>query len=358
MNFMKYLSRVVILALIFVSCNIEPFEGEVPEQTDNSGGPIASNCSEATQNTAEVALTFQGVSISDSNYGEFCNAYKKALEDQIALCGDQDGTLQILLDALGDCEEQLSVCDVAEEKSANAKQAFENANDQNYSALCSSYKVALQEQISACGTDVNLSAIIQSLGDCSVDNSSGNNDCDNLKMFDTFGLPIPCDYSIYKDLNISKVYLGSETYLVDFNNDGENDHYSKLLYITDGIITLNNENRIVSITDQTYLLEFEIYYKGTSDNQKVIPGLFEIRPSNESYLAGGFFGDEGCDDGLFLCDERNIIFNGVLSISIVEDGIYNVCFDSVIDLFDSRIDDDDFPCFKSSYTGEILPINY
>ncbi|WP_203258258.1 hypothetical protein [Hyunsoonleella ulvae] len=340
--------------LVIISCNIEPFEGEVNGQT-NSDKPAS--CEEAILNTASAAQAFAEVSSSSENYQNLCNVYKTALENQIELCGDEGGIIQIIVNSLS-CGEQLSDCDIAKSEVTQAKEAFDNADNENYVTLCNSYKSALQEQINLCGTNNDeLSSIINSLGDCENDNSTGSNTCNNLQMFDIFGLPITsCNYSIYESLTIDKIYMDVETYFTDVDSDGVNDHYSKIFYITDGIISLDNENKIVSINEQTYLLELEINYKGTQNSQKIIPGLFEFIPSNGSYFGGGYFGDQGCNDGFLLCDKRNIIFNGVVSISIEEDGIYNFCFDSVIDLFDSRISSEDLPCYKSNYTGEIIPI--
>lgn len=39
----------------------------------------------------------------DSQYTTFCNVYVMALENKIELCGDEDGTIQSIIDNLGDC---------------------------------------------------------------------------------------------------------------------------------------------------------------------------------------------------------------------------------------------------------------
>jgi hypothetical protein len=54
-------------------------------------------------------------------------------------------------------------------KTLTAKQAFENASVNNKTELCNAYKVALQNQISACGDTTGvLQAIINDLGDCTL----------------------------------------------------------------------------------------------------------------------------------------------------------------------------------------------
>ena len=43
------------------------------------------------------------VQATDDNYAALCNAYISALEDQLAFCGDDTGAIQTLIDSLGDC---------------------------------------------------------------------------------------------------------------------------------------------------------------------------------------------------------------------------------------------------------------
>lgn len=40
---------------------------------------------------------------TNNNYSALCNAYINALEDQLSLCGDDTGAIQTLIDSLGDC---------------------------------------------------------------------------------------------------------------------------------------------------------------------------------------------------------------------------------------------------------------
>jgi len=66
-------------------------------------------------------------------------------------------------------------CDIAIDASAQARLDFNEATAVNYTQRCSAYRVALQNQIQACG-DANgsLQALITGLGDCIDD--SGNVD--------------------------------------------------------------------------------------------------------------------------------------------------------------------------------------
>ncbi|WP_242205260.1 hypothetical protein [Aestuariivivens insulae] len=99
-NHLKSFFATIVLVSFFFSCNIEPYEGDVPEEVPS--------CEEATQNLAAAALNYATVVPSDENYIVLCQAYKAALEDQIAVCGDPDGSFQLLVDALGDCGEEPS----------------------------------------------------------------------------------------------------------------------------------------------------------------------------------------------------------------------------------------------------------
>nr|WP_321222698.1 hypothetical protein [uncultured Psychroserpens sp.] len=80
--------------LTIVSCEDEPLEGDFV-----TGGAVT--CETAIANTAQAALNF--ISVNDDNYTQLCVAYRNALEAQILACGDTDGSLQIALNALGDC---------------------------------------------------------------------------------------------------------------------------------------------------------------------------------------------------------------------------------------------------------------
>ena len=62
------------------------------------------SCEIATQNLTTAGSNFVDSDTEDSNYTQLCLAYKVALQDQINACGD-DGTLQTIYDNLGDCGE-------------------------------------------------------------------------------------------------------------------------------------------------------------------------------------------------------------------------------------------------------------
>ena len=105
----KSISKVFsILFLCFLfSCNIEPFEGDVLEGTDDDDTGVS--CIEATSDAAVSALAFGLLTPADSNFTTVCNSYKGMLEKQIIACGDADGSIQAIIDSLGDCAQEDAV---------------------------------------------------------------------------------------------------------------------------------------------------------------------------------------------------------------------------------------------------------
>ncbi|MEH6537470.1 MAG: hypothetical protein V7719_13815 [Psychroserpens sp.] len=144
--------------LTFVSCEDEPLEGDFL-----TGG---TTCEEAILNTTQAALSFLGV--NDDNYTQLCTAYRNALEAQIQACGDEDGTLQAAVTALGDCSNNVANdCDTATEAVEVAQAAFADATADNYTILCNAYKTTLENQILQCGDDDgSIQSTIDDLGDC------------------------------------------------------------------------------------------------------------------------------------------------------------------------------------------------
>lgn len=104
MNSYKSVAKVLSIAFLFIasSCNIEPFEGDIPEEIEDT---LPSSCEEAAINTGNAALAFGAVSTTDSNYSILCSAYKNALQDQVVVCGDEGDVFQTLIDSIGDCGE-------------------------------------------------------------------------------------------------------------------------------------------------------------------------------------------------------------------------------------------------------------
>ena len=102
----KSITKVLSIAFLFIisSCNIEPFEGDVSEGTDDDD--TGASCVEATSDAAVSALAYGLVTTADSNYATVCNSYRSILESQILACGDTDGAIQAIIDSLGDCAQE------------------------------------------------------------------------------------------------------------------------------------------------------------------------------------------------------------------------------------------------------------
>lgn len=147
-----------VTVFAFISCEDEPLEGDF-----TTGG---TTCEQATINTAEAALDFLAVNVD--TYTQLCTAYRNALQAQIQACGDPDGSLQVAVDALGDCTNSpVDDCDSAIEAVDAAQSAFSNSTDENYTNLCNAYKAALENQILQCGDESgDIQTIIDDLGDC------------------------------------------------------------------------------------------------------------------------------------------------------------------------------------------------
>ncbi|MFC0603126.1 DUF6252 family protein [Winogradskyella pulchriflava] len=99
-----------------------------------------------------------------------CNAYSTALNDQRNFCGDIDGEIQAMIDALGACQ---ITCDYAMANRAEAESQYNTATIGNYDEKCAQYLLYLQEQIEFCGDeDGSIQAEIDAL-DCGDDDGDG-----------------------------------------------------------------------------------------------------------------------------------------------------------------------------------------
>ncbi|WP_299388254.1 hypothetical protein [uncultured Lacinutrix sp.] len=95
---------------------------------DNCGDPTGSyqallgtlgDCSEPLDpDTCESAIANSGIAEANLNnatsdlYTQFCNGYVLALQEQIEICGDADGSIQSTIDGLGDCSETVPNADI------------------------------------------------------------------------------------------------------------------------------------------------------------------------------------------------------------------------------------------------------
>ncbi|WCO03040.1 hypothetical protein [Psychroserpens ponticola] len=158
---MKKLSLLLsfFILLSAFTCDNEPLEGEfVTEET--------SSCNVSSQNVIDAALAF--TQATDETYELLCMAYKTALQNQIQFCGDPDGSLQAIIDSLGDCliNTQIEDCASALEAVEIAELAFNEATIGNYTELCIIYREALLTYIELCGPDSEVQSILIELGNC------------------------------------------------------------------------------------------------------------------------------------------------------------------------------------------------
>lgn len=97
-----YLSFLLLFtAITFISCDDEQLEGEFFSTPDGSDPAVF--CSETgLLAIAEAQIALAGLDPSEAQAG--CDAFKATINSYIATCGDEGGSLQLLLDELGnDC---------------------------------------------------------------------------------------------------------------------------------------------------------------------------------------------------------------------------------------------------------------
>lgn len=148
---------ICVTFLLGFSCHNEPYEGDILTE-DNSCLLAIEAATEASENFANA---------TEDNYSLLCQVYRDALEDVIEICGDDDGSLQLLIDELGSCASSEDLCAEAEAATEIARADYESALASNFTTLCIIYRSALQYQIEVCGDPFgSLQLIVSDLGDC------------------------------------------------------------------------------------------------------------------------------------------------------------------------------------------------
>ncbi len=147
----------MLYVVLLLNCDNEPYEGDIMIE-DNS-------CELAILATVNVAANFNTATAEDFNF--LCQAYKVTLENQIDICGDANGLLQVIIDELGDCTVDDELCDEAIAATEVAQNNYISSTDINFITVCNAYKEALQYQIEVCGDDGILQSIVEELGTCS-----------------------------------------------------------------------------------------------------------------------------------------------------------------------------------------------
>ncbi|WP_426432301.1 DUF6252 family protein [Winogradskyella sp. HB-48] len=186
--------------------------------------------------------------VNSAGFEAACNAYTSALMSQRDYCGDLDGSIQQMIDDLGNC--QLS-CDIATNNRNVAEVQYNTATMGTFDEKCAQYQLYLQEQIDFCGDqDGSIQAEIDSL-DCGDDDGDGvpnvfedfngdgdlaNDDTDmdgiaNYLDDDDDGDSVPTSIELQLDAN------GNPT---DTDGDGDAD-YLDTDDDGDGILTINED---------------------------------------------------------------------------------------------------------------------
>ncbi|MFD2552316.1 hypothetical protein ACFSQP_10855 [Bizionia sediminis] len=156
-----------LVLITFSSCDNEPLDNGLLE-TENQ--QVA--CQNAVQATVEAVGNLSNP--GDADYEALCNALRQALVNQLEACGDPTGELQETINTL-DCQGATNLtCEDATAATALAATAY-NAEPNN-ATLCNAYKLALENEIELCGDpNGTLQNMITSLGSCDAGggNSAG-----------------------------------------------------------------------------------------------------------------------------------------------------------------------------------------
>ncbi|MGS2725403.1 DUF6252 family protein [Psychroserpens sp. BH13MA-6] len=108
--------------------------------------------------------------INREAYEAACNAYREALIVQRDYCGDISGELTQLIGELNVCNFR---CSFATQNRTLAQTEFEDATISNYVAACDNYRFYLEQQLEICGDeDGSIQAVLDEL-DCNDDDADG-----------------------------------------------------------------------------------------------------------------------------------------------------------------------------------------
>ncbi|MDT0557648.1 hypothetical protein RM697_03265 [Ichthyenterobacterium sp. W332] len=163
---MKKLFALLTFLILFtaITCENEPIDDGIETIETNM------SCEQAVLNTAEAALAFLEIDEGNYQqlciaYKEALEAQILACGDPD---GSIQQGIDALGDCTD--PSTFTDCEAAENAANLAEINFSNANDDNYETLCVIYRSALEEQIFECGDeDGSLQAMIDELGDCSND---------------------------------------------------------------------------------------------------------------------------------------------------------------------------------------------
>ncbi len=211
MKHLRIFATVFILTF-FYNCDNEPIDPAIQIVPEFS-------CEDAVLATAVATNNFS--SATQENFTALCNQLSSALEAQISVCGDPNGSLQLTINAL-DCNANTTdPCEVASNVLELAEIGFNDADGSTYSQKCNDYKTALQLQISACGDeDGSIQNIIDALGTC-VQSGGGSTDSYALMTANLIGEP-------YNNLVPFFYPLTDATSTVTFTQDSTTEVFLKI----------------------------------------------------------------------------------------------------------------------------------
>lgn len=131
-------------------------------------------CDLATANANSAEVVYNSTPNSDAQYLTVCNSYKAALQNKIIQCGDPTGSIQTIVDGLGNCTIDTDTpepCAIATENANDAQTNYDSVpnTDVEYPTVCEAYIMALENKILNCGDPgAIIEDIIEELGDCSI----------------------------------------------------------------------------------------------------------------------------------------------------------------------------------------------
>ncbi|WP_452233106.1 hypothetical protein [Lacinutrix sp. MEBiC02595] len=245
MKSLKIASIFILSLFVFTitSCDDEPLEGEF---TTDGGGAVT--CVEATQNLATASATYGTTPTDDVNYAVVCNAYAVALQNMIDACGDESGAIQTLLEAL-DCPAVSNDCTTAQNATSIAETAY-NADNTN-ATLCNAYEAALQNEIAQCGdADGSLQTIIDGL-DCDTTNPTDTLFLKEMIWTETDGTTIYTDTFTYEGNNLISILDSDgyeNTYVYENNLLTRINFYESGTLRDYVLIEYNGSNQLISYT--------------------------------------------------------------------------------------------------------------
>lgn len=218
-----------IILFFWVSCDNEPYEGEIIIE-DNA-------CALAIEATNEAGENY--LMSTNNNSLVLCQIYKDAIQNQIEICGDENGLLQEIIEFLGSCTTILNnPCALAQNATEVAFQEFLNAPTLNYETTCLAYVQAIENEIDICGDDGALQDLINGLGDCQP------------FVFDVTGnwQLIGMNSNVGRDLNNDGVVTNNyfeeincyTTESIDFNADATGTFYNRSYAVIE--ISASNDN--------------------------------------------------------------------------------------------------------------------